>query len=65
MEKLVFKKPVEKKAKDFGDNIRISRESADIVEEISAKIGKTKSYVASKMIKYAYEHCEIVDSEEE
>lgn len=65
MEKLIFKNPVEKKGKDFGDNVRISREAVNMVEEISAKIGKSKSYVASRLITYAFEHVEIVESDEE
>lgn len=63
MDKLIFK--VSRPKTDRCTNVvRISTEAMDCLEEISSKTGKTLSFIASEMIKFACKNCEIKYEEE-
>lgn len=65
MEKLLFTVPRPPKYKDRSQVVRVTKESYNAVEEISAKTGLSNSFIASKMIEFAAEHTEVVlDTEE-
>lgn len=65
MEKLLFTVPRPPKYKDRSQVVRVTKESYNAVEEISAKTGLSNSFIASKMIEFAAEHTEVVFDTEE
>lgn len=65
MEKLIFNVPRPPKYKDRSQVVRVTKESYNAVEEISAKTGLSNSFIASKMIEFAAEHTEVVFDTEE
>ena len=60
LEKLLFTVPRPPKYKDRSQVVRVTKESYNAVEEISAKTGLSNSFIASKMIEFAAEHTEVV-----
>lgn len=63
MEKLIFErpKPVELEPRQRGTSIiRISNEALDLIDTISTETGKSKGYIATQMIKFAFENTEII-----
>ena len=65
MEKLLFTVPRPPKYKDRSQVVRVTKESYNAVEVISAKTGLSNSFIASKMIEFAAEHTEVVFDTEE
>lgn len=65
LEKLLFTVPRPPKYKDRSQVVRVTKESYNAVEEISAKTGLSNSFIASKMIEFAAEHTEVVFDTEE
>lgn len=45
--------------------INVRAEDAALVDEIANETGRTKTWVIGKMIRFAYEHLELVDSDEQ
>ena len=64
-EQLLFTVPRPPKYKDRSQVVRVTKESYNAVEEISAKTGLSNSFIASKMIEFAAEHTEVVFDTEE
>jgi predicted DNA-binding protein len=63
MDKLIFErpKPVETEPRQRGTSvIRISNEALGFIDTISAKTGKSMVYIATQMIKFAFENTEII-----
>lgn len=63
MDKLVFEipKPENKPAAQRGTSlIRTSNEAIDLIDTVSMKTGKSRSYIADRMIKYAFENIEYI-----
>ena len=48
-----------------GVKINVRGEDAALVDEIAAETGRTKTWVIGRMIRFAYEHLELVDPKEE
>ncbi len=46
-------------------SVRVSRKANALIEEIAKLSGQSKSYVASRMIEFAYEHTEVIGSDAE
>lgn len=64
-DKLVFKrpKPIRSAKSGKGEVIRITDGAYEILASFSAELGKTISYIASRMIEYAAENTIIEDEE--
>lgn len=60
MEKLTFTVPRQPKYRKNSQIVRVSEAAYNAVEDISAKTGLSNSFIASKMIKFATEHTEVV-----
>lgn len=63
MDKLIFErpKPIETEPRQRGTSIiRIGNDALDLIDLISVETGKSKGYIATRMIKFAYENTEIV-----
>lgn len=63
MDKLIFEIPKPKEIPDSHSGtslIRTSNEAIDLIDAVSSQIGKSRSYIAAKMIKYAYDHIEYI-----
>ena len=65
MDKLIIKKKKTKRIPQNNIIIKISNEASEMLDDICSRSGKTKLYVASCFIEYAYKHCEIVEVDEE
>lgn len=58
-DKLIISAPVNSDVQ-----VRVSRKANALIEEIAKMSGQSKSYVASRMIEFAYERTEIKADEE-
>ena len=63
MDKLIFVKPAPKITATTSTIIRVSGEAYNAISQIEAETGLSMSYIASKMIKFAAEHMEIREDE--
>lgn len=62
-DKLTFRRPPRNKLTSGTQVIRVSYTSYNAIEEISAKTGLSNSFIASKMLEFAIEHTEVLESE--
>ena len=65
MEKLIFPVARKPRTKVRSTAIRVSPEAYNAVEALSAKTGLSNSYIASQLILFAYEHCDVSYTEED
>lgn len=63
MEKLIIEAENGEKEQDV--IVRISKKANALIEDISKKSGRSKCYIASKMVEFSYDHVEIQESIEE
>ena len=63
-EKLVITKPAEPK-ESAGQVVRVSPKAYALLEDLAAKSGRSRSYIANKMIEFAYDRVEIKEEGEE
>lgn len=61
-DKLILEVPKPRPIGSIGGTtiMRTSCEAAEMVEEVSVKTGKSKSYILAEMVRYAYEHIEYI-----
>ena len=64
MAKLIFVKPAPKVTAATSTIIRVSGEAYNAIAQIEAETGLSMSYIASQMIKFAAEHMEIKEGED-
>lgn len=57
MEKLIIE--AENNEKEQGCIIRVNKNAYDLIEGIAKESGRSKCYIASKMIEFAFDHIEI------
>lgn len=63
-EKLIITKPAEPK-EGAGQVVRVSPKAYALLEDLAAKSGRSRSYIANKMIEFAYDRAEIKGEEKE
>lgn len=56
-EKLIIE--VENKKQEVGIVVKVSDKANALIEDIARKSRRSKQYVVSKMVEFAYEHIEI------
>lgn len=61
--KLVIQKLTE--PEERGCVVRINRSANAIIEELAKMTGRSRAYLASKMIEFAFEHIEIKGDEDD
>lgn len=57
-DRLVITKPAEN-AEKTGQMLRVSKKAYALLEDLAAKSGRSRSYIANKMIEFAYDMVEI------
>lgn len=63
MDKLILKKQ-RKRPNDNLYRIRVSGEAYEIAETLAEQTNQSMTEICSKMILFAYEHCEVKEAEE-
>lgn len=63
MKKLIITKPVESGG-GCGQVVRVSKKVYALLEGLASKSGRSRSYIANKMIEYAFDFVQIEDEEE-
>lgn len=63
-QKLIITKPVEKN-EPTGQMVRVSQKSYALLESLAKESGRSRSYIANKMIEFAFERVEICEEVEE
>lgn len=64
MDKLIIKKK-SATPKSEGIVIKINDKSNQMLEDIIKRTGKSKTFVANRLIEFAYKYVEVVDDDEE
>ena len=59
MDKLLIE--IETKEKETGCIIRVNEKANALVDDVAKKSGKSKTYIASKMIEYAFDRIEYIE----
>ena len=62
-DKLIITRP-DDKADSTGQVVRISTKAYALLESLAKESGRSRSYIANKMIEFAFDRVEITDSEE-
>lgn len=63
MDKLIIDTDMEEK--NTSSNIRISNKANALVDDLAKRSGRSKAYIASKMIEFAYEYTEVEGENEQ
>lgn len=63
-EKLIITKPAEPK-ECAGQVVRVSPKAYALLEDLAAKSGRSRSYIANKMIEFAFDRVEIREEVDE
>ena len=63
-DKLIITRP-DDKAESNGQMVRVSAKAYALLESLAKESGRSRSYIANKMIEFAFDRVEITDSEEE
>ena len=63
MAELIITKPAEK-SDTAGQVVRVSPKSYALLEDLAAKSGRSRSYIANRMIEFAYDFVKIEEEEE-
>lgn len=61
---LIISKPTEPK-ETSGQMVRVSAKAYALLEDLAARSGRSRSYIANKMIEFAYDRALITETEEE
>lgn len=63
-DKLIITRP-DDKADGTGQMVRVSAKAYALLESLAKESGRSRSYIANKMIEFAFDRVEITDGEEE
>lgn len=63
-EKLIITKPVDK-SETQGCMLRVNEKAYALLTDLAGKTGRSRSYIANKMIEYAYDSVQIMEAEED
>ena len=63
MEKLLIS--VIEDGREFGHAIRVSKKAHALLESVAKRSGRSKSYIASHMIEFAFDYIEYDDEDDE
>ena len=63
-DKLIITRP-DDKADSTGQMVRVSAKAYALLESLAKESGRSRSYIANKMIEFAFDRVEITDGEEE
>ena len=63
MEKLIIE--ADKEEKNTATLIRVNNKANALVDDLAKRSCRSKAYIASKMIEFAYEHTEVAGEDEE
>jgi predicted transcriptional regulator len=62
-DKLIITKPVDSGDRS-GQVVRVSKKVYALLEDLASKSGRSRSYIANKMIEFAYDLVQIEEEEE-
>lgn len=62
-DKLIITRP-DDKAENSGQMVRVSAKAYALLESLAKESGRSRSYIANKMIEFAFDRVEITDEEE-
>ncbi len=63
-QKLIITKPVEKR-EQTGQMVRVSQKAYALLESLAKESGRSRSYIANKMIEFAFDRVEICEGDED
>lgn len=63
-DRLIITKPVDK-TEQTGQVVRVSTKAIALLDDLAAKSGRSRSYLANKLIEFAYDWVEIEEGDDD